>query len=138
MQKEIGEWTRLVSEQHDFILTNATQRVASNLANLSPVNEGEYVADWDVAVGNYPADTEQAPDLKKNKTKRRLRQGVDNLKMGDVVFFENNDPVSIRLEYGYSKQAPQGVVRLTVRQWRKFVQGAARAAERKIRKQLGQ
>lgn len=136
MEREIADFIRNFEAEKDFIFKEATTRVANSIIRLAPVDEGDYVADWDANIGGWPTDTQQAPDPKKRKTRQRLKQIIENLKYGDAIFFENNDPASIKLEFGYSSQAPQGVIRLTVRKWRGFVRGAAIAAEKKIKKRL--
>lgn len=136
MEKGIKEFIRLVEAEHDAIFRDATTRVKNSLVRLSPVAEGDYVADWDVAAGNWPTDTEQRSDPSKRATRARLQPDLNDLRMGETVFFENNDPVATKLEFGYSKQAPQGVVRMTARRWRSFVSGAARAAMARAKKRL--
>lgn len=136
MEKGVADFIRLFKAENDFIFQDATQRVSNSIVRLSPVSEGEFVADWDVQVGGYPSDTQQPDDPSKRKTRARLREIIKTAKFGDFVVFENNDPVAVRLEFGYSKQAPQGVVRLTTRKWRSFVKGAARAALNRVKKKL--
>lgn len=119
-----------------MILRDATKRVKNSIVRTSPIDEGEYLADWDVALHGWPADTEQAPDTKRTKTRKRLQDPIDRMQMGDSIFFENNDPVGDRLEFGYSSQAPQGVVRISALKWTRFVRGAARAATNRIIKRL--
>lgn len=136
MQKGVAEFRKLFQAESDEILRDATTRVSNSLVRLSPVDEGEYVADWDVKIGGWPADSEQAPDPKKRTTRARLADIIKSVKYGVAVFFENDDPVASRLEYGYSKQAPQGVVRLTVRRWRGFVRGAGKAAQNRVKKRM--
>lgn len=136
MEKGIAEFARLVEAEYDFIMQDATKRVSNSIVRLNPVDEGESVADWDVAIGRWPSDTVQAHDPKKTRTRRRLQDGFKNVVFGQAVFFENNDPVAVRLEFGYSKQAPQGITRLTTRRWRGFVKGAARAAVNRARKNM--
>lgn len=134
MQRGIAEFQKQFDAQKDFILREATKRVSNSIVRLNPVDEGESVADWDVAIGRFPTDIEQPNDPKKTKTRRRLQEVFNNVRFGQVIFFENNDPVINRLEFGYSKQAPQGIVRLTARRWRSFVKGAGRAAFNKAKK----
>lgn len=136
MQKGVAEFIRLVKLQHNEIMRDATQRVSNSLVRISPVDEGDYVADWDVNIGGWPSDSEQAPDSRKTRTRARLREIIKPVQYGQSVFFENDDPAALALEFGYSKQAPQGVVRLTARRWRGFVRGAAKAATMRIRKML--
>lgn len=136
MEAGIKEFARLFREENDFIMQEATKRVSNSLVRLSPVDEGEFVADWDVSLSGWPSDTEQPDDPGKTKTRKRLQDVLKRLRYGMAAFFENNDPVAVRLEFGYSKQAPQGVVRLTTRKWRGFVKGAGRAALNRVKKRL--
>lgn len=136
MERGIKEFQRLFEEQKDTIMKDVTKRVSNALVRFSPVLEGEYVAEWDAAIGNWPADTQQPDDPKKSRTRKRLQESFMNVVWGQAVFFENTDPVAARLEYGYSKKAPQGVVRLTARKFRGFVKGAGKAAENRVRKSL--
>lgn len=136
MEKGVAEFIRLFKEETDFIFVDATLRASNSIVRLSPVDEGDYVADWDVKVGGWPSDSEQPADPGKRRTRARLREIIKTAKFGDAIFFENDDPAATKLEFGYSKQAPQGVVRLTARNWRRFVQGAARAALNKVKKKL--
>lgn len=139
MEKGIAEFQRLFEAQKDFIMQDSTKRVSNALVRISPVADedgGEFVADWDAAIGGWPADTVQPKDPKRTQTRRRLQEVFKTAKFGKAVFFEDNDPVAVRLEFGYSKKAPQGVVRLVARKWRGFVKGAGRAALNKAKKRL--
>lgn len=136
MDKGIKEFVRLFAAQKDFIMQDATKRVSNSIVRLNPVLEGESVADWDVAIGVWPADTKPPHDPGKRITRKRLQDVIKRVVFGQAVFFENTDPVAVRLEFGYSKKAPQGIVRLTARRWRGFVKGAGRAALNKTKKKL--
>lgn len=136
LEKGITEFQKLFAAENDFIANEATRRVNNSLVRLSPVKEGEFVSDWDAAVGHWPSDTKPPDDPKKTTTRRRLQDAIRSMRYGLSTFFENTDPVAVRLEYGYSKKAPQGVVRLTARKWRGFVKGAATAARNKVRKAM--
>lgn len=136
LEKGIADFVRQFGAENDFIAGEATNRVKNSLVRLSPVAEGEFVSDWDAAIGAWPSDTKPPDDPKKRTTRARLGEAIKGMRMGLAAFFENTDPVAIRLEYGYSKKAPQGVVRLTARKWRSFVRGAGIAAQKKIQKRM--
>lgn len=136
MEKGIAAFIKALNAEKDFIMREATKRVSNSIVRLNPVDEGESVADWDAAIGKWPADTKPPDDPKKAKTRKRLQDSFKNVVFGQAVFFENTDPVAVRLEFGYSKQAPQGITRLTARKWRGFVRGAGKAAFNKAKKNL--
>ena len=136
MEKGVAKFIRMFDDELDAITQDATKRVSNALVRFTPVDTGEAVADWDVAVNADPGNPEHGLDPGKRITRKRLRQELDKVKFGDFIIFDNDDPVAVRLEFGYSKKAPQGMVRLTARKWRGFVRGAARAAQNRIRKKL--
>ena len=47
MEKGIREFQRLFTMELDNIMRDATTRVSNSLVRLSPVDEGDYVAEWD-------------------------------------------------------------------------------------------
>lgn len=136
MEKGIAEFIRLLKAENDAIMKDATGRVSNALVRFTPVDTGEAVADWDVRVNGDPGDPKHQPDPSRRVTRQRLQEEIAKVQYGDYVIFDNDDPVAVRLEFGYSKKAPQGMVRLTARKWRGFVRGAARAAQNRIRKSL--
>lgn len=138
MEKEIAEFVRLFEGEKDFIMADATGRVSNAIVRRTPVDEGDTVADWDVAIGHWPTDTKPPPyDPRKTNTRRRLRATVDRVKFGEAVFFENTNEAAVHLEYGSSQQAPTGILRrVVVRRWRTFVRNAGIAAQRKVKKRL--
>lgn len=138
MEKGIAEFIRLFDAEKDFIVQNATKSVGRLLVREAPVDTGEFVADWDVDVNHWPSDTQQPNDPSRRLTRRRLDAVIERLKFGDAVFYENNDPVAVRLEFGFSQQVPRGrgMVRYAARRWRGFVRGAGRAAQNRVKKRL--
>ena len=48
------------------------------------------------------------------------------VKAGGVEYITNNLPYAERLEYGYSQQAPAGMVRVTAARFRELLARAAR------------
>lgn len=139
MKKGIAEFQRLFAEERTVILRDATQRISNAVVRVSPVGNdpgGEYVAEWDVEIGRWPSDTDQPRDPRRTRTRRRLQETIAQAQYGEAVFFENDDPAALRLELGYSDQAPQGVVRSQSRRWNQFVRGAGRAAQSRLRKRV--
>lgn len=136
MDKGIEVFLREFEKESDNILRDATKRVKNSIVRLTPVDEGEAVAEWDDGLNKSAQDIKREPDPKKRKTRARLQEKIDDMEMGDTYFLENHDPVAVRLDRGYSKKAPQGMTRLTARKWRGFVRGAGIAAQRRATKRV--
>lgn len=49
---------------------------------------------------------------------------LQQARAGDVIWIQNSLPYSVRLEYGWSTQAPAGMVRVTAVRFREFIDAA--------------
>lgn len=86
---------------------------------------GRFRANWQIAIGNPPRGTVQMNDRSGRITIAKGTATALGLKAGQTVWMANNLPYAIPLEYGHSKQAPAGMVRITVREFKKMVEKAA-------------
>jgi len=93
----------------------------------TPVDSGRARGNWQLTV-NVPASGETG----KFDTSSNLSGGgstedisaLSQLKLGDVIFLTNNVPYIVRLERGWSKQAPKGMLTVSIRQLREDVFGS--------------
>lgn len=79
----------------------------------SPVLTGRFRANWQFGKV-LPQGTIDAVDTSGAATIARMAGQVTNLKAGGEVWIVNNLPYAGKLEYGYSQQAPSGMVRVTL------------------------
>jgi hypothetical protein len=78
-----------------------------------------------VAIGTIPAGTLELNDKDGSATISRVTAETLNLAAGQTIYLINNLIYGPGLEYGRSKQAPQGMVRLTVQEYGAVVTKAA-------------
>ena len=83
---------------------------------------GHFRANWQYGFGNMP--TSQISGTQ-NTLLANLSGGIPSDTAG-VHFIVNNVPYSIRLENGWSRQAPQGIVARAVQEFNNIVLGAVR------------
>jgi len=79
----------------------------NGVVEKTPVDTGNAQNSWDVAIGAEPGD-EAESDL--DGTDAKLRQA----KLGDIIHIFNNVVYITRLENGWSTQAPNGMVSVTL------------------------
>lgn len=86
--------------------------LTTSIIKTSPVDSGRFRANWFVsfedAIDNTTEDTNSAKALS-NATNTLL-----NGKIGKYIYIQNNLDYAVKLEYGASKQAPAGIVRVNV------------------------
>lgn len=82
----------------------------------TPKDTGRAQASWTIAL-NQPDRTVQPAGKKSYPLPKVSMRSVAN-KVGDTIWISNNLPYIERLEHGYSKQAPSGMVALSVEEVR--------------------
>jgi hypothetical protein len=83
---------------------------------------GAFRANWQHGLNSYPLTTIDSTD---NDVSARIEQGAMAGRLGDSHYIVNNLPYSIRLEDGWSTQAPGGIVGLTVTEFGSIVNKVA-------------
>jgi len=104
----------------ETVARKVTFDVFRAVVQRSPVDTGRFRANWNVSFG-APNYTTSASTLAGNEASKALR-----LPVGGVTYLSNGLPYAGELEFGSSKQAPQGMVRLTAREFSTYVQRALR------------
>lgn len=80
----------------------------------SPVDTGRFRGNWYVGIGAMNGATDDGTDKTGAATVSRVSSGVMTFPLGQSIWLTNSLPYAQSLEYGYSKQAPAGMVRLSV------------------------
>lgn len=105
------------------ILEQGSRQAALGLTQAiivkTPVDTGRARGNWNTNIG--------APDTTTSDTKRAndalndANSTASSLKLGDTFTIYNGLPYIQKLEYGYSQQAPQGMVRLSVMEFKQLL-----------------
>lgn len=91
---------------------------------------GRFRGSWFVSIGQPSAVAPGRIDPAGARTIEAGNAVIAEAHLGTVIYAMSNLPYSERLEYGWSKQAPTGVVRVTVSEFPGIVDDAARALPR--------
>jgi hypothetical protein len=90
---------------------------------------GRFRANWQYGFGAANLTTSEKIDPEGTSTIQTIVGKVGSDPAGDVHYITNSLPYSDRLENGWSRQAPQGMVGLTVLEYKPIVEAAARAVQ---------
>jgi len=93
----------------------------------SPVKSGRFRANWGCSIGSPHTVVYDTTDKDGNATIAKIMMILPKWDGTDKIILCNNLPYSIVLENGHSKQAPAGMVRLTISE---LQNGAAEQAAR--------
>lgn len=88
----------------------------------TPVKTGCARANWNVSVNqDNTGHNLNITDYEGGKTISKGTQTLANITIGNIVYLTNTVPYIIQLEYGYSRQHPNGFLRLTAKEIRELV-----------------
>lgn len=111
-------------------LTSVFQGVALKLTARvilrTPVDTGRLRGNWQVGLNVRPTDTVVTKDKGGGSTVGKARSKIKDARKGDTIAIINNLPYAIPIENGSSKQAPQGMVRVVVREFSGIVSRTVR------------
>ena len=123
-----SDWQK-VSQKLDRVLSEGIRatlfEVGTAIIKETPVDTGR-------ARGNWQASVNSASGAELSRTSEgaaiiQLSQEA-SAAIGNTFFFTNNVPYIRRLEYGYSDQAPQGMVRRNLQNFNRLLAKNLKAA----------
>lgn len=121
---QLQAFGELVQQEADEVFQIVATEVGQSVINLTPVDTGRALSNWNAGI-NAPDDVyRETEDPLDSKTSARLAGEFQLLKFGDTAFITNATPHIPFLEYGSSKQAPSGFVRITLARFNNIVQDA--------------
>ncbi|RZL39229.1 MAG: HK97 gp10 family phage protein [Rubrivivax sp.] len=85
--------------------------VFNNVLARSPVDLGTFRSNWVAGLGAPVKTTTESTD-QSNGAREAVKAATFGI--GGVIYFTNSLPYAIRLENGWSKQAPAGMVKLAL------------------------
>jgi len=91
----------------------------------TPVDTGRARGNWQVSE-NLHSVVLSSKNKTGAKTLRAAKSVLNEIKAGGFFYIQNNVEYILDLEYGSSKQAPQGMMRIAVRLYSQFLRNAVR------------
>ena len=127
---QLEEFASFCMERADEVFYEIVLSLTSKIIEKSPVDTGRFKANWQYSKNGYTTGSLNQYDIAgagpygkdqgvPHKTvdahaEARKEISANKPKMGDTVYIYNNLIYSVPLEYGWSNQAPSGVVRINL------------------------
>lgn len=138
---DLGKFEQKVKLKANLVVKKIVFDVGTSLVLKSPVGDGAYWkskppkgyaggrfrANWQYGEGSINFTVTQAIDKTGTVSFNNINAGLGEDASGKVHFLTNSLPYSLRLENGWSRQAPQGMRDLTILEFQPIVDAAARA-----------
>ena len=107
----------------DTVVRKVVLDLGTSIVFGSPVDTGRFRANWQYAFGRVPSGTLDVLDKSGQGSIDKINAGLKFTE--GIHYLTNNLPYAQRLEDGYSKQAPAGMVGLTILRFSGIVSLAA-------------
>ena len=100
--------------KQELVVKKVMIEAFSKVVKKSAVDTGRFRANWQASVGTYSRSPGDAFDKSGDATIRKIKQDVLGMDISQRCYLTNALPYAVRLERGWSKQAPAGMIRLTL------------------------
>jgi hypothetical protein len=112
---QLAEFAKKAGANADLVVQKVAIDLLGRVVMRSPVDTGRFRANWAVTVGAPSAGTTEATDKSGAGAVEAGARVLASFQVGPSIYITNNLPYGPRLEYeGWSKQAPAGMVRVSV------------------------
>lgn len=135
---DLKAFAKKAGENSDTLVKSIVIRVAAELDKRSPVGDasywkhpppkgyvgGRFRGNWQLGVGVRPTGETGRIDQTGTATLGTITAKIPVHPAGQVFFLSNNVPYAQRIENGWSRQAPTGLVGLTAVMFQRIVDDA--------------
>lgn len=111
VQSDIQKIQLHLTQKTAQLLTLIVAETDAQLKMRTPVDTGRARASW--SIGLNQVNPTVAPDTQRGQPVVSADPSIPAVTIGSTVYITNSLPYARRLEYGWSAQAPAGMVRLT-------------------------
>lgn len=131
---DIKKWSKKTKDQQREIVTLVFQRLGTLIVNRTPIGDvsiwagkppadyrpGTLVNSWYAGIGESSESLVRSPNITGADSLTNIN-AIASQAYGKLAYITNPAPYARRIEYGWSTQAPQGMVRLSVRDFKAIV-----------------
>lgn len=122
---QLAEFAKKAGDNASLVTRKVAIDILSRVVMRSPVDTGRFRSNWVLTVGAPATGTSETTDKSGGATVAKGEGAVASFQVGPSIFIVNNLPYGPRLEYeGWSKQAPAGMVRVTVAEYEGLIRKA--------------
>lgn len=111
---DLEAFDREFRERHHAGLRKLALDALRGIIFKSPVDTGRFRGNWNTSLGGADLTVTESTDKGGNTTFMRGSQIVARVDPFGTIFIANNLPYAEKLEEGSSKQAPAGMVAITI------------------------
>lgn len=124
-ERSIENFIKKAKKNPELVVRQVTIKLYSAIIMASPVDTGRFRMNWQATVDNPATGVLIGDDPSGSRAIGMVSQFVASSTKWDEFRLTNNLPYAERLEFGWSQQAPVGMVRVTVSRFQRLIDEAA-------------
>lgn len=118
---QIREFGKVVNRRIDYVHRNLAIMLFTGIVYDTPVDTGLARGSWWPSKNNPVMGGPQREDKDGSEVVRDIQQVAMSANSNEVLWMMNNVEYIVELEYGWSTQSPEGMVRINVSRVRQYV-----------------
>ncbi|TWB22135.1 hypothetical protein FBZ89_104385 [Nitrospirillum amazonense] len=122
---DIAKWVAKAKGNIDKAVREVAVEVATRVVERTPVDTGAARGNWRADARGFTVRPTGRLDPDGADTIAHITEAVGGMKAGDLIYITNSSAYILDLEHGSSKQAPSGMVSVTVQEFAAIAQQAA-------------
>lgn len=119
-RRKFNAFVERAKGNQDLVVRKVALDLMTSLVMKSPVDTGRFRGNWQVQYSLTPRTLELV-DRTGAATLASAQMDLSAFSIGRMLYLVNHLPYAVPLEYGHSKQAPAGMVRITVTEFDQFL-----------------
>ena len=121
---QIREFENMTTERSELLFKKVCFDLSTSIIMDTAVLSGAARGNWQPDINLIQNDVLEIEDKSGNTTVAKVASKTNNLRLGQYFTLTNNLPYILRLEYGWSKKSPQGMLGINVMRFQNFVNQA--------------
>ena len=118
---DIQAFVAKAKKNPETVMRSVSLKLFSAIIKASPVDTGRFRGNWQTTGVTPATGLIEGVDPTGNKAVNSAATFITNAPGWDTFTLTNNLPYAERLEYGWSKQAPTGIVRINVIRFQQLI-----------------
>ena len=116
--KKVREFTEIPEKQ----VRGSLIAMGTRIIKRSPAKTGRFRNNWQFSIDSPLSGGSRSGDKNGTAAQMELAKSAQKMTLGNKFYMTNNLPYAEKLEYGSSKQAPNGMVRITLAEYQDLLE----------------
>ena len=121
---QMKEFENMTAKKSELLFKKVCFDLSNSIIMDTSVLSGRARGNWQPDINSIQNDVLEIEDKSGNATVTKVASQTNNLKLGQYFTLTNNLPYILRLEYGWSKKSPNGMLGINVMRFQQFVNQA--------------